>query len=113
MIVLKSELHILSAHLPSLDCCSVRALVWVFFCFIMPAKFLWAIYCVGKGGREAKFLLGKVDPITTQILIDAAALAYVQFKFWWFLFQCLSSTDVTRRKVKTWVHFFLFFPLLE
>lgn len=83
------------------------------FLFYYACQIFGAVYYMGKGGTEAKFLLGKVDPITTQILIDTTALAYVQFKFWLFLFQCLSSTDVTRRKVKTWVHFFLFFPLLE
>jgi len=75
------------------------------FCFIMPSKLMWAMCCAGKEGREAQFLAGKGRPYLDTSYNRHCCPSYIQFKFWLFLFQCPSNTDVTGRKVWTWVHF--------
>lgn len=89
------------------------AVQWgILFCF--P---LWVFggHLTCETGEEAQFLVRKVDPTTTQIMMDVTALAHVQFKFWLCLFQCPSNSDVGGKSELVFIYLFIYliFPVLE
>lgn len=63
--------------------CSGRRLGLGLFCFVLLSSpnFCEQSTVWGREEEKPNSSLGKVDPTTTQITVDATALACVQFKF--------------------------------
>lgn len=82
------------------------AVQWrILFCFPL---WMFGGHLTCETGEEAQLLVRKVDPTTTQIMMDVTALAHVQFKFWLCLFQCPSNSDVGVKSELVFIYLFIF-----
>lgn len=79
--MLKSGLRVLPSPVPTLSCRLVRGYFLGGFVLLSPPNFCGQSTVRGGEQEKTHSLLGKVDPSTTQIMIDAIALAYIQFSF--------------------------------